>query len=198
MKPPRKVVLKKKEVVFDDIFKIQRALLQFEKFDGTLSAEVQRLNFDRGHSAAILLYDPAKNEFVFVEQFRYPAYANDEDNGWTLEIIAGIVEQGETPLEVVKREAIEETGYEATEVEYLCEFYPSPGGSSECIFVFFGILGEKVSAGGGLANEAEDTLLVGIPAKQVYDKLEKGFFKDAKTLIAIQYIKERIMKHAEG
>src|SRR2546426_629840 len=46
--------------VFDDFFKIDEADLRFERYDGTMSEAVRRLNFERGDSAAALLSDAAR------------------------------------------------------------------------------------------------------------------------------------------
>jgi len=45
------------EYNYKNFFKILRVRLQHEKFDGTMSAEVERLVFERGNSVGILLYD---------------------------------------------------------------------------------------------------------------------------------------------
>ncbi len=189
----RTVILRERETVYDGFFKVERAVLQFEKFDGTLSKEVQRLNFERGHSTGILLYDEAAREFVLTEQFRYPPYADNPANGWLTEVIAGMVDPGEMPLQAAIREVLEETGYEVREAEALVEFYVSPGGSSERISVFWGKLGQQPNAGGGKAGEQEDIRMVRMSVAEAYQKLEERFFKDAKTIIALQAVRQRVM-----
>lgn len=192
--PPQRprVVLHKVETLLNDFFKVQRAIVQFEKYDGGLSEPVERLIFERGHSVVILLYDAEADEFVFVEQFRYPTFSEDPENGWMLEAIAGMIDTGENPLHAARREALEETGYEAREVEALAEFYVSPGGSTERISVFWGRLGRQAGAGGGKKGEMENIRVVRMPVAEAYQKLEQGFFKDAKTIIALQAVRERL------
>src|SRR3546814_15185892 len=63
--------------------------------------------FERGHAAAVLLYDPARDAVVLIEQFRPGAYAAGV-NPWLVEVVAGIIEAGETPADVVQREAVGE------------------------------------------------------------------------------------------
>src|SRR3546814_18574745 len=47
--------------------------------------------FERGHAAAVLLYDPARDAVVLIEQFRPGAYAAGV-NPWLVEVVAGIIE----------------------------------------------------------------------------------------------------------
>ena len=46
---------------------------------------------------------------VLVRQFRYPAWLRDGP-GWILEIVAGMLKEGEDPQEAMRREIREETG----------------------------------------------------------------------------------------
>ena len=186
---PQKVIVKEQMTEYDDTFKLYRAQLRYEKFDGTMTEEVRRLSFERGHSAAILLLDVIRNEFVFVEQFRYPAYSHDPDKGWLVEIIAGMVQEKEKPLEAIKRETIEEIGHTAENIKLLTEFYSSPGGSSEHISLFFGELGQETPPSGKRKDD-EDIRVVKMPIADAYSKLEQGYFEDAKTMIALHAFKK--------
>lgn len=182
---PRKVVLHEERLVLDDFFKVKKAKLQFEKFDGHLSAEIEQLSFIRGHAVAILLYDEAAHEFIFIEQFRYPYFENQPERGWMIEIVAGMVDEGESPHVAAQRETIEEIGYSCDDVEPLAEFYVSPGSSSERISVFWGKLGKRVAEGGGKKSENENIRLVRMTAAEAYQALDEGKFQDAKTIIAL-------------
>ncbi len=191
---PTRVLIKKEETILQDFFTVHKATLQFEKYNGPLSPEIQRLNLVRGQSSAILLFDEAEHEFVFVEQFRYPAYDYNRESGWLIEVIAGIVDEGETPRATALREAREETGYEVEKIEKLTEFYVSPGGSSERVFVFWGKLGSRTGKGGGNSSEAEDIRLVRIPVPLAYQLLDEGFFEDAKTIVALRALYSRVQR----
>ncbi len=189
---PRQVIIHQQETVYRNFFEIQKATLQYEKFDGQLTPRVQRFNCARGHSAGILLLAPAENQFILVEQFRYPAFVFDPHKSWLIEIVAGVLEGQENPLTLVRREAFEETGYEVSNIEFLTEFFPSPGGSSERIYLFFGTVGRKLAAGGGLSSESEYLRVLPLPVAQAYELAAQGIIHDAKTLLALHLVRPRL------
>jgi len=76
-----RVIIKKIERVLDDYFKVDKATLQYELFNGEMSEELIRLNFIRGHSVALLLYNMDTNSVILTQQFRYPVYAIDAKKG---------------------------------------------------------------------------------------------------------------------
>ena len=104
-------------------------------FKGGWSAEVKREVFERGHAGFLLAYDPKRDEVVLIEQIRIPAYETSQ-TPWLLEVIAGMVEEGESPEEVVRREATEEAGITIGRCKPIVSYLSSPGGTSERIFVF--------------------------------------------------------------
>lgn len=66
-------------------------------------------NFERGHAAVLLPFDPERDEVVLVEQIRIAAY-DTSVTPWLLEMVAGMIEEGETIEAVARREAMEEAG----------------------------------------------------------------------------------------
>ena len=181
----KKVVVERASRVFDDVFAIDEAWVSFEKLDGTMSASQRRLVFERGDSVAALLHDREADRFVLVRQFRYPTHAKGP--GWILETVAGVVDEGETPEETVRREVEEESGYQVHALEHVSTFYTSPGGSSERIHLYYAAVGatDRVGDGGGVASEGEDIEIVDVAAHELPRMIERGELADAKTLIAV-------------
>jgi ADP-ribose pyrophosphatase len=188
-----KVNIKSVERTLDDRFKVDRAVLQFERFDGTMSQEIVRLNFDRGDSVGAILYNTTNRTLIFVRQFRYPIFTKDKDNAWSLEIVAGVIEEGKSAEETMIMEIKEEAGYQANQLKPLFSFYPTPGGSNEKVFLFFARVNQhdRISEGGGLSEEGENIQLLEVPIKTAFDMLKSGEFYDAKTIIALQWLKAR-------
>ncbi|MDZ7289991.1 MAG: NUDIX hydrolase [candidate division KSB1 bacterium] len=188
-----KVELNDEQVVYDDFFKIVVGKLRFEKFNGQMSEKVRRLCLDRGDAVAVVLFNPRNQTLILIEQFRYPVYrALQNQNGWIYELVAGVIEPGEMPEEVVRREVMEEAGYKVENLELLARIYPSPGGTSERIHIYYAEVTDRENRGGGVATEHEDIRVMELPVAQVYAMLEQGLFEDAKTLIGLWYAKQKV------
>lgn len=171
------------------IFKVVEAKLRHEKFDGTMTDEITRLNLERGDAVAAIVHNPVDDTILLVEQFRYPTYHKTGD-GWIYELPAGIVEDGEEPDDTMEREIEEETGYSVENLHHLYTFFLSPGGSSERIFLYYGRLAstQRISEGGGLLNEDEYISTTKMPVSEALKKLRAKEFQDAKTILALQWL----------
>ncbi|MEK6596357.1 MAG: NUDIX domain-containing protein, partial [Pseudomonadota bacterium] len=101
------VEILEKTICFEGFFRLERYRLRHRLFNGDWSRPLVRELFERGHAAAILPYDPIRDEVILIEQFRVGALAAP-GGPWLLEIVAGVIEGNETTEEVVKRESMEE------------------------------------------------------------------------------------------
>jgi len=187
----KKVVVEQKKRVFDDFFKIDEALVRYEKFDGQLGETVRRLNFERGDAVAVLIFNRETRQVILVNQFRYPTY--EKGDGWIIEIVAGILAKDEKPEEAVRREVLEETGYRVGDLTPVFTFFTSPGGSSERIFLYYTevVNSDRIAKGGGLGSEHEDIEVVAYSLPDMWKALETGKITDAKTIIALMWLKNQ-------
>ncbi len=182
------------------LFRVIRATLQYRRFDGRMSDPVTRINFERGDSVGVLLYDPHDDAVILVRQFRYPVYASldptepSDDSvkqAWLLEIVAGVKDAGRTVKDVAHKELLEEAGYEVKgDLQPITTIYPSPGGTSERIHLFLGKVDhrQRASKGGGVVAEGEDIQIVVLPFYEAMDMVACGEIRDAKTIIALQHL----------
>lgn len=190
----KKVEIKEKRYVLNDFFKIEEARLRFELFSGKMSQLVRRLSLERGDSAAVLVFNRTTQKLILISQFRYATYKNND--GWITETIAGMVDRGETPEEAARREVQEETGLDIDNFEHIASFYPSPGGSSERIFLFYSeVSGEKAKykETGGLIGEGEDIKAVEMTLAEALKRIKLGEILDAKTIIGIYWLENRLI-----
>jgi len=187
----KKVSIERKQLVLDDFFKVEEAILSYEKYDGRMSDTVRRLNFERGDAAAALLYNKDSGKIILVEQFRYPTY--EKSGGWMLEVVAGIIDPGENPEECIRREITEETGFNVDSPIHISTFYLSPGGSSERIFLYFAEVSdaERISDGGGVDTEHEDIKITEFSPQEIRNAMESGQILDAKTIIALMWFENK-------
>jgi nudix-type nucleoside diphosphatase (YffH/AdpP family) len=143
MSPNHRVEIRKQSRLLDDFFKVEEVIVAHERHDGAMSTDERRLVFERGDAIAVLLFDEQARSVIVVEQFRLPALiARRRGNaawadGWMTELVAGMIDQGESAMQAAIRETFEETGYRIDNPRPIGTFFSSPGGSSERFFMYF-------------------------------------------------------------
>lgn len=171
---------------FQGYFRVDRYALRHSQFNGGMGPTVQREVFERGHAAAVIPYDAVRDTVVLIEQFRPGAYAQGARNPWLIEIVAGIIDPGETPEGVCRREAVEEAGLQLGRMERLSTQFMSPGASSETVALYVAEV-DSNNAGGvhGLAEEGEDIRVFVEPFETVLAMVLDNRIRNAMTTIPI-------------
>ncbi|MEQ1559042.1 MAG: NUDIX domain-containing protein [Methyloglobulus sp.] len=179
----------KKDVVYNGFYQMEKYYLRHTLFNGGWSNEMSRELFRRTNCVAVLLYDPDTDKVVLIEQFRIGAAANNSERAWLVEIVAGAIDEGETPEQVAHRESKEEAGCDILELTLINRFYTTPGGSSEQISLFYGRV-NSTQIGGihGLDHEDEDILVYAVPFEEAYQMLEDGGIESGIPIIALQWL----------
>lgn len=177
-----------REVLYQGIFRMVRYHLRYRLFNGGFSPILSRELMERKSAAAVLPYDPVSDKVVLIEQFRPGAFANPT-SPWLLEIVAGILDTDENPSQVAYREAREEANCEIMELYPVCEYFVSPGGSNEYLWIFCGRI-DASHAGGihGLAHENEDIRSHAFSADEAFTLLQEGKIKTSPAIIALQWL----------
>ncbi len=176
-----------KQTAYKGFFTVDVCQIKHDKYNGG-EVEIRRELFHRGDAVAVLLYDPVNDKVVMVEQFRVGAI-DDEQGPWMLEIVAGIVEEGESPKDVARRECREEAGIEIHSFENIYSFYSSPGGCSEKIYLLCGLLdSEGIGGIHGLDNEGEDIKVSVMDYEEVEALLHANEIAAAIPLVALQWL----------
>ena len=179
-----KFSINNEKVVFNEHYKVLKAQVSYETFTGN-EISTTRLAFDRGDSVAIVLFEKETQSILLTKQFRYPSCKHGES--WLVEIPAGSLDADETPENCIKREVMEELGYQVKSPLPVSTFYTSPGACTERIFLFFAEVStlDKTEEGGGKSDENEDIQLVKIPVSELADKIPQ--IKDGKTILGLQW-----------
>lgn len=182
------VEILEKTICFEGFFRLERYRLRHRLFNGDWSRPLVRELFERGHAAAILPYDPIRDEVILIEQFRVGALAAP-GGPWLLEIVAGVIEGNETAEEVVKRESMEEADCVITDLIPLYDFLVSPGGTTERVALFCGRV-DAAHAGGihGAADEGEDIKVHVVTLDAALALVKSGRINSASSIIALQWL----------
>jgi ADP-ribose pyrophosphatase len=178
----------RREEMYRRFFRVEKIFLRHKLFEGGWGQEIGRELFVRGEAVAVVLYDPKNDLIGLVEQFRIGAL--DEPNGpWCYEVVAGMLEHGEEPEDVARRELIEEANVSPYAMEYICNYLSSPGGCNEKLHLYCGLC-DLSQAGGvyGLPEEGEDIRVHILPAENVFAELFNGAFNNAAALICLQWL----------
>ena len=150
---------------------------------------VSRESYDRGHGTGILLYNVEKGTVVLTRQFRMPIYQTNKDEGMSIEVCAGAIDDNDSPEATIIREVEEEVGYRITEVKKVMEAYTSPGALTEKMYLFVAPYSDdmKVNDGGGVAGELEEIEVIELSFSKALQMIATTEIRDAKTIMLLQY-----------
>lgn len=174
--------------------KLERFTFRHRRFDGGWSDLVTRDMYTIGEVAMVIPYDPALDAVLLIEQFRACGLVWGEAT-WLFEAVAGIIDAGETPVEVARREALEEAGCTIADPILITTAYSSPGGYGERSHIYVA-KADLSGVGGihGLAHEHEDIRATVVPLAEALAATGDGRIRDAKTFLMIQWLAENKSK----
>ncbi|CAM6796289.1 ADP-ribose diphosphatase [Enterobacter intestinihominis] len=177
-----------RETLYSGFFSMELYRFRHRLFNGEMSGEIKREIFERGHAAVLLPFDPVRDEVVLVEQVRIAAYDTSE-TPWLLEMVAGMIEEGESVEDVARREALEEAGLVVGRTKPVLSYLASPGGTTERSSIMVGEVDATIAEGiHGLADENEDIRVHVVSRELAYQWVEEGKIDNAASVIALQWL----------
>ena len=183
---PLNITLIKDKILSENYFVLRNITYDLTRQDGEVVRHKREV-YDRGNGAAVLLYNREKKSVVLIRQFRVATWVNGNADGLLIEACAGLLDNDE-PEVCVRKEAIEETGYNVGEVRKVFELYMSPGGVTELLHLFMAEYSDaqRANAGGGVEDEEIEVLEM--PFTDALAKVKRGEIRDAKTVILLQHL----------
>lgn len=176
----------KDKILSENWFLLRNMTYELTRSDGSVVRH-RREVYDRGNGATILLYNRHKQTVVLVRQFRIATWINGNEDGMLIETCAGLLDSDE-PEECVRKEAIEETGFEVGEVRKLFELFMSPGGVTELIYFFIAEYNDTQRANDGGGVDDEDIEVLELPYHRALEMMASGEIRDGKAVILLQYL----------
>ena len=148
----------KDKILSENWFVLRNMTYELTRADGSVVRHKREV-YDRGNGATVLLYNRHKQTVVLVRQFRVATWVNGNHDGMLIETCAGLLDNDE-PEACIRKEAVEETGYEVGEVRKLFELFMSPGGVTEVVHFFIAEYSDaqRTTSGGGVDDEAIEVL----------------------------------------
>ena len=184
--PKAKVISRKVE--FEGWHRLETLVIEHASLkDNGPPQTMSREMYYCGTCVLVLLYEPETDKILLNEQFRIGAFMAGEPNPWLYECCAGMVDEGEGPEEAVCREAIEETGSEILDLEFIGRAYPSPGGTDETHMLYCGRIAAAETGHYGVEEEGEEIRTHLLPAAEVLRMLDAGEIINGGTLTCLHW-----------
>ncbi|MGF7452864.1 ADP-ribose diphosphatase [Pasteurella bettyae] len=189
----------KEESLYEGFFRLQRIQFRHKLFAGGMSNIVTRELLYKGAASAVIAYDAERDSVVLVEQVRIGAYQPGlSSSPWLLELIAGMIEPGESPEQVALRESEEEAGIKISHLEHVLSVWDSPGSTVERLHLFVGKVDSRTATGlHGLANEHEDIKVHVVDRETAYQWINEGKIDNSIALMGIQWLQLNYQKLQE-
>lgn len=182
--------------LYSGFFEIKQLKIKCRLYQGGWSEAFSRELILRTPAVGVLIYDPTLDRLLMVEQFRVGCLKDEKNGPWALELVAGLIEDGETSSEVAIREAKEEANIKLDQLIPVCEYFSTTGGSSEKVSLYCAIVNLANIEEGvyGLDNEHENIRSVIIDRTSAEAAIQNGQINNAMSIIAIQWLKLNLDK----
>lgn len=180
-----------RQPLHEGFLKVYRYCFEVQKHGGDIH-RIEWEMMERGNSVGVLAYDPDRDEVVLGNECR-PGALVCGDYPFRDQLIAGVLEADESPLDAAVREMREEAGLVLHDPLVIHPgAYVSSGGTTEKIVLVFGTVDSRAAAGAiHGADAGEDVLTVVLPARQFIERVQSGQIDDCKTLIAGYWFAQR-------
>lgn len=176
--------------VYDGFCKVDVIEAAYTRLDGS-PGKLSRELHHHGNAVAVLPVDRNRKTVLLVRQLRIPPLV-EHDNGFPLEVCAGLIDPGENAAEAAAREMQEELGFRPRGLQAVCSILPSPGMLGEKLDLFLADYEHADNSdfgggfGGGVAEEGEDIEILEFSCRDLAELLRKGDLQDAKTVVLVQ------------
>ena len=174
---------------YTDFFAVEEHHVRHRRFDGSMSPTITRAALTSGDAVTVVPFDPRSRRVLLIEQFRAPMFARGDACPWSIEAIAGRIDQEPDPEACARREAQEEAGLVLGRIEQIAAYYSSPGIIAEHITSFVGEA-QLGAAGGiyGAANENEDIRAFTCALDEALEAVASGEIDNAPAILSLLWL----------
>ncbi len=178
----------KKEPLYRGFIQLDKMLLHYRLFAGNWSPLVDRELIIRPPAVAVLLLDLTRQKIILIEQFRVGAL-KDPDSPWLLEIVAGIVPAETDLITQAKKEIQEEVGLEVKKLNFIMNYWASPGASNEEVYLYWANVDSTQAQGiHGAPDENEDIKIHVLDIEAALNLYRENKIKNGFAIIALQWL----------
>jgi nudix-type nucleoside diphosphatase (YffH/AdpP family) len=176
------------KILSGSYYTLRLASFDFQRGDGTWQRQ-ERESYDIGDAAAVLPVDRARGKVLLIKQFRWPVFEWG-DKRLLIEVIAGKLD-GDTPLDCIHKEAMEEAGLVISKARLISHCFVSPGAVKERVSLFLADYDSTAlrAKGGGHVHEGEDIIVLETTLDEAMAMIARGEIVDMKTIALLQAAK---------
>ncbi|HET7085371.1 MAG TPA: NUDIX domain-containing protein [Rhizomicrobium sp.] len=183
-----RVRLRDLKTLSGNYYTLRQAHFDFRRRDGAWQHQ-ERESYDIGDAAAVLPFDRARGLVILIKQFRWPVF----EWGYKqllVEVVAGKLD-GDTPVDCVTREAMEEAGVAISNPRLVTHCFISPGAVKERGSMFLADYDSTAprTQGGGHEHEGEDIEVLEMTLDEALAMIARGEIVDMKTILLLQAAK---------
>lgn len=159
-------------------------------FNNGKSVNLTHEVYGKSDGVAVLLYNYKTKNIILSKQFRMPVFVAGINNGFSIEVVGGAIDQNETPEITAIRETDEEVGYKILNVKKVTTSFLSPGILKEKVHLFVAEYddSQNTKKGGGLFDEHEEIEVLEISFLKALQMIDCQEIIDARTIILLQYL----------
>ena len=189
-----KFVETRRERVYDGFLLIVKLYFKQENVNGEWTEEFSREVIYRRNAVAILLIDPITKKLAFTKQLRPGSYIQGEP--WIYEMVAGLIDPNEDMITALRREVKEEIGInKVNNIELISEYYPSCGGCTEKVSLFYGEADlSNLGKWGGHPEENEVIEITTLSIEEALEWQSQGKIGTANGHVALFWLLKEQMK----
>jgi nudix-type nucleoside diphosphatase (YffH/AdpP family) len=183
-----RIKLRELKVLSGQYYTLRLASFDYRRGDGQWQHQ-ERESYDLGDAAVVLPYDRVRGIVLLIQQFRWPVF----ESGYRkllVEAIAGKLD-GDTPLDCIAKEAIEEAGVTIADPRLIAHCFVSPGAVKERVSLFLADYDSTATRakGGGHEHEGEDITVLETTLDEALAMVKSGEIVDMKTILLLQAAK---------
>ena len=166
-------------------FSVYDLQCQLPVFGSGETYDVSRTVIEKRPFVIALPYDPHLDKVVLIEQIRMVGVFTRQDSPCLFELCAGFIDQGELSKDAAKREVFEESGLLVEQLEFVCDYWVSPGWTTERSYFYCAKVDSNLaSETSGLPSESESTKTHCMDATSFIELADSGQLENHGILMA--------------
>ena len=182
---PSKLEIEARQRAHEGFFKLDVMRLRHERYDGSMTPQLQRELLLQKPAVAVLPWEPRADIVVLVEQFR-AGLVDAGERSWSLEAVAGLRDGTESPEAAALRELEEETALRAKALLPLGAYRSSPGATTERVDCYLAVVDVlPVDGPAGRRQEDEDILVLSVARSEAMAMIADGRIVAANGVIPL-------------